>query len=146
MSIGTVGHSYAVWLLALVAAACARESNRQPPGDAPAPSAAPVVPVAQQAQLAPVKVPEAIVSACRQICRRSVELHCSHANECEPNCVAAASETPCSQAFSTFYDCLTRQPLQNFQCDEDGVAAVREGVCDQEQAATLRCVEAKMQP
>jgi len=146
MSIGKVGHSHALWLLALSAAAgCARESNRQLPGDAPAPSVARAVPVAEQAHVSPVKVPETVVSACRQICGRSVELKCSHANECEPNCVATASATPCAAAFSTFYDCLVKQPVKNFECDEDGVASVREGFCDAEQATALRCMEAKMQ-
>jgi hypothetical protein len=147
MSIGKGGYANALWVVALIAAVgCARESNRRATGDAPAPSVTRAAPVAKQAHVPPVQVPEAIVNACRRICGRSVELKCTHASECEPNCVATASATPCAAAFSTFYDCLVRQPLQNFQCDEDGVAAVREGFCDNEQAAAVRCMEAKMQP
>jgi hypothetical protein len=86
------------------------------------------------------------VRQCKQICDRSRELKCSHAGECEPNCVASAANTPCKEQFLAFYGCLSGQPLQNFRCEEDGVAAIREGFCDKEQAATAACMELKMQP
>jgi hypothetical protein len=57
-----------------------------------------------------------------------------------------ASLTPCKKEISSFYDCLLRQPLQNWECALDGVAAIRDGLCNAQQEESLRCMEAKMAP
>ncbi len=60
--------------------------------------------------------------------------------------MAMASVTPCSEAFLSFYGCLVTQPPKNWECGDDGVAAIRDGFCDPEQARAAKCMEAKMQP
>jgi hypothetical protein len=57
-----------------------------------------------------------------------------------------ATVTPCSSQMGAFYQCLLAQPLGNWECDEEGMAAIREGFCDQEQEATVRCMDDKLAP
>ena len=83
-------------------------------------------------------------SACREICSRSDALHCVHADECSRNCLAMASLTPCTTEIVAMQRCLTKQPVKNWECAEDGVAAVREGFCDSEQQRAVACMDAKM--
>ena len=63
------------------------------------------------------------------------------------HCLAMASATPCSQQISEFYACLAVQPAARWQCDnESGVAQIREGFCEKEQAQSVSCMETKMNP
>jgi hypothetical protein len=56
-----------------------------------------------------------------------------------------ASLTPCGDEFRAFYGCLVGQPPQNWECSEDGVAAIREGFCESQQSRVAACMNAKMQ-
>lgn len=107
--------------------------------------AAPAVTAAASAGSAGL-LPEAarlIESQCTSICQRSSSLHCAHAENCTPNCLAMAVGTPCSAEFSALYRCLAREPAEHWECADDGVAAVREGFCEKEQEAVVGCMEAR---
>jgi hypothetical protein len=93
-----------------------------------------------------VKVSAEVERACVDICGRSHELNCSRAGECQPHCMAMGSLTPCSATMMSFYGCLVGQPTKNWECGDDGVAAIRSGFCDSEQAKVVRCMEEKMSP
>lgn len=128
--------------LALVSACSRAEPSTT---DTPAPSAS------TQAHIAPAGVPmgrldvsPALERSCREICDRSRELKCEHAAKCMPNCMAGASMTPCNEPMATFYRCLVQQPVQNWQCGRDGVAAIRDGFCDREQGEAVACMQSKM--
>ena len=82
---------------------------------------------------------------CDAICSHSRELKCNHTSQCFSNCVGMGAITPCTDEVSAFYRCLTKQPTRNWQCDEDGVAAIREGLCDTEQSHVVKCMQAKGQ-
>lgn len=84
--------------------------------------------------------------SCNDICERSRELHCKNASECMKHCMGMGSLTPCAESMTSFYKCLVGQPAKNWECDEDGIAAIREGFCDKEQESAVACMEAKMQP
>ena|SRR5215471_887381 len=84
-------------------------------------------------------------SVCTDICEHSRRLKCKHADNCRPQCIAMGSFTPCQDQFAAFYRCLATKPDPNWECGEDGVAAIREGFCDSEQESTVTCMEAKMQ-
>jgi hypothetical protein len=87
-----------------------------------------------------------VESACSSICERSRVLRCQRADDCMPNCVGAASGTPCNPEFQAFYRCLVPQPIKNWECAEDGVAAIKPGFCEKEQENSVRCMEAKAKP
>lgn len=83
---------------------------------------------------------------CSSICERSRVLRCPRADDCIPNCVGAAAGTPCNAEFQAFYRCLVPQPIKNWECAEDGVAAIKPGFCEKEQENAVRCMEAKAKP
>jgi hypothetical protein len=82
--------------------------------------------------------------SCREICDRSRVLQCSNLSKCMPNCLGMGSLTPCSEPMQAFFQCLRKQPVANWQCAPEGVAAIRDGFCDKEQAETVQCMQAKM--
>jgi hypothetical protein len=45
-----------------------------------------------------------------------------------------------------FYQCLVPQPIKNWECDEEGVAAIKPGICDKEQERAIQCMQAKAKP
>lgn len=91
------------------------------------------------------KTPD-VKDACASICERSHVLRCPNADQCLVNCVAAATGTPCNAEFQAFYQCLVPQPIANWECAEDGVAAIKPGICNKEQERAIRCMESKAQP
>jgi hypothetical protein len=123
-------------LACLPALAC--EEKRPPPDVATSNSvAAPVTSAPTAAAL------QAVEQACTGICERSRVLKCQRADDCLLNCVGAATGTPCSPEFQSFYQCLGLQPIKNWECAEDGIAAIRVGFCEKEQERVLQCMETK---
>jgi hypothetical protein len=104
---------------------------------------APPAPTQAPALLGPVS--PKTESACADICEHSRRLRCEHVDECKPQCIAMGSFTPCQDQFAAFYRCLAGKPDRNWECGDDGVAAIREGLCDDEQKNAVGCMEAKMQ-
>jgi hypothetical protein len=45
----------------------------------------------------------------------------------------------CATPIENFVSCLAQQPLGHWECDEDGLAAIRDGYCEKEQAAIVAC-------
>lgn len=81
---------------------------------------------------------------CEEICRIPAPLHCSHQDECLHGCESMATGPICKAEVNRMYDCLLRQPVQNWECDENGVGAIRDPFCDKEQAAAVKCIEANL--
>jgi hypothetical protein len=96
------------------------------------------------ASVARVEIPASLERSCREICDRSRRLNCLNVAKCMPNCLAMGSVTPCTEKITTLYQCLVGQPVQNWACAPDGVAAIQKGFCDKEQGETVACMEAKM--
>jgi len=90
-----------------------------------------------------VPVSASAQEACRVVCDRSARLKCKHTEECVPNCLGMATLTPCSPEFSALFRCWLHEPLEHWECGEDGVGAIRDGYCDKEQAAVVTCMEQK---
>ncbi len=77
---------------------------------------------------------------CEEICRIAVPLHCTHQDECVQGCESMASAPMCKAELNRMYDCLLRQPVESWECDENGVGAIRDPFCGKEQAAVVNCV------
>lgn len=126
--------------------ACVRDA---PADSSPSESASisrgdPSVEAGVTTQNVPVEVSFDLERSCREICDRSRVLQCSNLPKCMPNCLAMGSLTPCSEPMQAFFQCLRKQPVANWNCAPDGVAAIRDGFCDKEQAETVHCMQAKM--
>jgi hypothetical protein len=152
-------HSCGFLAVFTLASACAQRENPLPMGNeadttnkAPlaAPASAPP-PVSAPPSASPPPLPQLAPadattrSQCANICERSSALHCAHASECVPNCLAMQAATPCGAPFSAFYACLVREPTTHYQCDEQsGVAQIKDGFCESEQKAAYQCMAEKM--
>ena len=78
---------------------------------------------------------------CDEICRIAAPLGCPHQDECVNGCETMASASVCRAEMSRMYDCLLRQPVEHWECDENGVGAIRDPFCGKEQAAVVKCAE-----
>ncbi|MGO9835077.1 MAG: hypothetical protein ACLP1X_12760 [Polyangiaceae bacterium] len=110
----------------------------------PVPAVTEKPPETRAASPARIEIPPDLERTCRSICDRSRKLACPKVAECMPNCTAMGSATPCTAEFLAMFGCLVKQPLNNWECAPDGVAAVKDGVCDAEQRAAIGCMELKM--
>jgi hypothetical protein len=143
-------HSFGLWISALLMlCACVRNSpeGESSDGAAPVPPPTPPSPSAESGAPASdehVKIAPDVARACVNICQRSQDLACPKAAECQPHCIGMGSLTPCSKEIMALYRCLVDQPVKNWECGSDGVAAIRPGFCDPEQAEVVQCMERKM--
>ncbi|WP_437284162.1 hypothetical protein [Sorangium sp. So ce406] len=110
----------------------------------PRPAAAPGPPVSPAAAApGPARRASATGAAgvCERLCATSQALGCLHADQCLAACAAMQAQAPCSAEMQVALACFARQPASAWACGEDGVPSVKEGICDAEQEAYVRCVE-----
>lgn len=128
--------------LCLTAGACNRADTPAEPvhaaaaSAAPSPSAAPATPLPPTPRKTATADPE-----CANICRTTLALHCSKAAACVENCQAMVQSGVCSALMQAVLACFGKQPLERWECDEDGNAAIKEGFCNEEQATFAHCAE-----
>jgi hypothetical protein len=48
----------------------------------------------------------------------------------------------CVTEMDGLFDCLLAQPARNWECDEDGIGAIRDPFCGKEQSKLASCLEA----
>ncbi len=81
---------------------------------------------------------------CDDICQISKPLGCKNAAECNPHCQSMAALPVCGAEVDGLFGCLIRQPIKNWECDEDGIGAIRDPFCGKEQAALAACAETNL--
>ena len=81
---------------------------------------------------------------CADICAIAVPLRCRNARECMPRCESMASAPVCAVEVNSLFDCLVRQPIQNWECDEDGIGAIRDTFCGKDQGRLAGCIESNL--
>jgi hypothetical protein len=128
--------AFALATLVLLAGCPEKRSQAEPAPTASSPASA--------SSAAREPLPPAVSELCRSICERSQVLKCKNADQCLVECVTTGTETPCNAEFQAFYRCLVPQPAQNWECAEDGIAAIKPGLCDEQQERALQCMEAKV--
>jgi hypothetical protein len=85
-------------------------------------------------------------SRCETICRISEPLRCKDSAECKPRCLSMLAAGVCEAEMVTLFDCLAAQPLKNWECDEDGIGAIRDPYCGKEQERLAICFERRLKP
>jgi hypothetical protein len=149
MSHARVGRRVAILALSAMVSAMGGCTRKDSAADPSGSASAVAIPVATAAPDSAARgqvfgANPTVEHACNSICGQSQKLQCARADECLSNCIAMGSLTPCAEQFGSFYQCLLKQPLQNWECAEDGVASIKPGFCDTEQEAAVRCLETKM--
>jgi hypothetical protein len=136
------GLAVAVGVVALIGHRSDTDAAPVAAAEAGAPASSPRAPPSG----ARIEVTDSLERFCRAICDRSRRLACDNVAACMPNCLAMGSVTPCTDSVTAFYKCLVAQPVQNWECAPDGVAAVKDGFCDGEQREVVACMDSKMRP
>jgi hypothetical protein len=83
---------------------------------------------------------------CHDLCGRSRELGCPNASRCPDTCREMLAGATCSDALRIALRCFAAQPVSRWECGEEGIANVREGTCDAEQARYARCIASAAGP
>ena len=78
---------------------------------------------------------------CERICAPSRQLGCKLASECKAQCEAMSSISTCRSELDGFFSCLVAQPVERWECLEDGTGVIRQGYCEAEQARFALCAE-----
>jgi hypothetical protein len=85
--------------------------------------------------------------ACVPTCeRRAQELGCSQNAKCQSSCQALHASPVCVPEFKGFEACLLREPKERWQCDDEGMPAIRPEACDQERQRLTACMQKQPPP
>ena len=132
----------AVCWFGLVVSGCDRRASDSEP--APAVSAAAAAAATTAAPSAATVTPAPAQELCRVPCQRGSELGCKNASLCAARCAEMANGQLCQEEMRSVLACITREPSSNWECDEEGLAAIREGYCEREQQGFLDCVQRQL--
>jgi hypothetical protein len=84
---------------------------------------------------------EPVTDPCKTVCQMTKELSCGSS---DARCMKACSEMRdinfCQAEMREVFACMTKHPKENWECSEDKVAAIKEGVCDKEQTLFVTCM------
>jgi hypothetical protein len=146
----TMGGPATVWLALLfgagAAAACSKEPRKAPAVSAgSAPSAATLAPApsaAQPSEKESAATGSAAGEPCKVVCSRSRELGCPNQQGCEKACAEMLSMPVCKDELVASLRCFGTHPASGWECGEDGLASIKDGLCNPEQARFVACFEA----
>ena len=132
-------------LLGITAHGCKKaEQEPAPLSKEPTTAKVAVVGVSQTVQRVTEKSPGAAPAApgrCKRMCAPSRQLGCKLASECETQCEAMSSTSTCRSELDGFFSCLVAQPVERWECLEDGTGVIRQGYCEAEQARFALCAQ-----
>jgi hypothetical protein len=83
-----------------------------------------------------------VKDACEKGCATTAALKCTKANAatCVSDCEAAAASIPnCKAQAEALIICTGNRPASDFECDSDGDASLKDGICDPEGQAVIVC-------
>jgi hypothetical protein len=81
------------------------------------------------------------VDPCTIMCRHSDRLACSGLAQCGESCRQLVALPDCAAEMAAALACFIKEPDDHWQCGDDGLAAIREGYCEREQAAYVNCLQ-----
>lgn len=84
---------------------------------------------------------EAPADACAVMCRHSRRLGCAGLSHCGESCSRLVALTDCAMEMAAALGCFTKEGDDHWECGEDGLAAIRDGYCEREQAAYVACLQ-----
>jgi hypothetical protein len=86
--------------------------------------------------------PAAAPQMCNAICGKTEALSCGTRAECDAACREMNEIPICRTEMAAFAACLGREPIEHWTCGADRIPEIRDGFCDPEQAAFVRCLSA----
>lgn len=90
-------------------------------------------------------VPDPMADPCETICLRSKELNCKLQGEvCKAACIESRDVPVCFNEMAEVMGCVVKEPVANWECSDEDIAAVKDGYCQTEQERFIRCLAAFM--
>jgi hypothetical protein len=134
--------NFVLVMVLAMGAACDSPSSRDTAADvAHSPSVASAVSAsAAKAPLAPASAAQP-TNPCPTLCERSRTLNCPSQDDCNGVCRGMQDTQACSGEMSAVFACMVGEPIQHWECSEDGLPALKDGHCDPQQSALFRCLE-----
>jgi hypothetical protein len=78
---------------------------------------------------------------CRIICNRSIMLGCRKAKAvCLLHCEETRAVPFCRKEMLSIMQCVVKEPIHNWECNDQDIASIKDGFCDDEQAVFMRCL------
>jgi hypothetical protein len=116
----------------------AASASRPPAQASAAPAPAPTPSSAAKAQ-APVSPEQEAI--CASMCERGKALHCPvDAVTCRAACRESLAP-PCDAELSAALSCMAREPLNHWECSDEGLPVIRAGYCDAPQGKAVECMQ-----
>jgi hypothetical protein len=81
---------------------------------------------------------------CKVVCERSQALGCVKTAECAQTCAASRDIEVCTREMAAVLECITAHPIERWECGEEGLASIKSGYCDPEQATFMSCLGRKV--
>ena len=90
------------------------------------------------------RTPETGVAAgsCAIICEVTRPLACAKTSECVASCREIQGVTACKDEMASLLRCFAREPIAHWECNPDGEAALKNGLCNAEQKLLVTCAQA----
>jgi hypothetical protein len=79
--------------------------------------------------------------SCAAICSETHALGCSTELVCLATCGEMRASTVCTQQIGAFLTCAATRKRADWECGDEPLPVLREGVCNAEQAAISGCLE-----
>jgi hypothetical protein len=83
---------------------------------------------------------------CGQICATTAALGCTTEVSCLAGCGEMRDAPVCQAEMAGFMRCAAERPKADWECGDDAMPALREGMCDPEQAALAGCLQRHAEP
>ena len=108
------------------------------PVDVPvAPLVAPVPP----GKAKPLSIEPKANDTCATICRRSNELNCKiQSDQCINVCREMQDVPVCKAEMEKVVSCMVSRSATDWECSEEGIAALKNGACDSQQNGFINCM------
>jgi hypothetical protein len=143
-----------VLLLSLAAGCIEKIHSEAPPVEAEKPAAARAKKIESKTEKprprpAPAPQKESVAAAvadketdsCSIICLRSKDLRCSIGpDDCLTACKEMQDVPVCKAEMQEVVGCMVTKPPKDWECSEEGIAALKDGVCDDEQGRFMTCI------
>jgi hypothetical protein len=119
------------------------KAAERPAGEGPQVQAAEVRTVEAEKPTLPARAAD---TACAAICANTKPLGCGSELGCLSICGEMRSAPVCVSELAHFLDCAAGRPTVDWECGDEDMPALRDNVCDVEQAVLAACIETHTEP
>jgi hypothetical protein len=83
----------------------------------------------------------AAAGSCATICEVTRPLACTKTADCVASCREMQGVTACKGEMASLLRCFAREPIAHWECNAEGEAALKNGICNAEQRLLVTCAQ-----